>query len=152
YTGPAATASAPAPSQSAPPATAGTSAPSSARAPTSARSPAPASLAPTTCRSVAPIGPSASPRSHPCLPVDGATSPGPAGGGSILNRRYWVNLSPAVTPRAWGRRLRTPGPPPAPRFTPTCVGTTEISDAFNTSKTVHPHVRGDDMVAAGLGL
>ena len=48
-------------------------------------------------------------------------------------------------PRAWGR------PPPEQetslplRFTPTCVGTTHSPPASTAPRSVHPHVRGDDV-------
>ena len=49
-------------------------------------------------------------------------------------------------PRAWGRphpfyRWRTPH-----RFTPTCVGTTAAAATRRCCGTVHPHVRGDDVL------
>ena len=52
-------------------------------------------------------------------------------------------------PRAWGQPpAALPRPRPG-RFTPTCVGTTMISWTPVTAKSVHPHVRGDNMAAYG---
>ena len=51
-------------------------------------------------------------------------------------------------PRAWGRpdleRLQKRGD----RFTPTCVGTTTTIASSRAWTSVHPHVRGDDVVIA----
>ena len=47
-------------------------------------------------------------------------------------------------PRAWGRRSRQTLLRSSLRFTPTCVGTTVSLHSARTSRTVHPHVRGDD--------
>ena len=48
-------------------------------------------------------------------------------------------------PRAWGRRARGHSQRPRHRFTPTCVGTTEAQQQWLQPRTVHPHVRGDDI-------
>src|SRR5690606_3350618 len=53
-------------------------------------------------------------------------------------------------PRAWGRPPLDPIPRGAPRFTPTCVGTTTHLNARPRIHTVHPHVRGDDAYGADL--
>ena len=47
-------------------------------------------------------------------------------------------------PRAWGRRVLHGALARHQRFTPTCVGTTWPGPATRASRTVHPHVRGDD--------
>src|SRR5690606_14521974 len=65
------------------------------------------------------------------------------------NRRGAERGSP---PRAWGRPAagrgeRTPG-----RFTPTCVGTTAGGGAPRPRSAVHPHVRGDDIIAGAILL
>ena len=46
-------------------------------------------------------------------------------------------------PRVWGIRL--PGPPAEQprRFTPTCVGNTELGVQEGCAVTVHPHVCGE---------
>src|SRR6266511_398571 len=48
-------------------------------------------------------------------------------------------------PRAWGRLLRLLVGLFLPRFTPTCVGTTIRSQPAPITRSVHPHVRGDDV-------
>ena len=48
-------------------------------------------------------------------------------------------------PRAWGRRAGGLGPARPVRFTPTCVGTTLRRPGTRRWRTVHPHVRGDDI-------
>ena len=50
-------------------------------------------------------------------------------------------------PRAWGRRGHAVRRTPGLRFTPTCVGTTSTAGSRPSSRTVHPHVRGDDGLA-----
>ena len=66
----------------------------------------------------------------------------------------YVGLSPLADrgspPRAWGR-------PPAytefvgrQRFTPTCVGKTPSLVASYQSKSVHPHVRGEDFLTLSI--
>ena len=51
-------------------------------------------------------------------------------------------------PRAWGQRGPCPQTWPAPRFTPTCVGTTSRGQRSRHSSAVHPHVRGDNTAIA----
>ena len=52
-------------------------------------------------------------------------------------------------PRAWGR-LGSSDEQPAPlRFTPTCVGKTVSPATDSTPRSVHPHVRGEDLPAKG---
>jgi len=47
-------------------------------------------------------------------------------------------------PRAWGRRGQLVAEIVEERFTPTCVGTTQVPGFRAGGWTVHPHVRGDD--------
>ena len=47
-------------------------------------------------------------------------------------------------PRAWGRRNHTARQAASLRFTPTCVGTTDLRAGPRRGRSVHPHVRGDD--------
>ena len=47
-------------------------------------------------------------------------------------------------PRAWGQRHRLEDGPVLDRFTPTCVGTTPSTRRTGASRSVHPHVRGDN--------
>ena len=49
-------------------------------------------------------------------------------------------------PRAWGRRSRLRAVLSSVRFTPTCVGTTQPTRACVDATSVHPHVRGDDVI------
>src|SRR5690625_2405767 len=49
-------------------------------------------------------------------------------------------------PRAWGQRQGQHEPPPSRRYTPTCVGTTPPRRPGKTRRSVHPHVRGDNLV------
>ncbi len=56
------------------------------------------------------------------------------------------NASSGSPPRARGRRLpRRPGGPRG-RFTPACAGTTRCWRSARPCRTVHPRVRGDDLV------
>ena len=48
-------------------------------------------------------------------------------------------------PRAWGRRTWDVEQQRISRFTPTCVGKTSRSDARTGARSVHPHVRGEDL-------
>ena len=48
-------------------------------------------------------------------------------------------------PRAWGRRRQRVRRTGRIRFTPTCVGTTGLRRHTDAPRTVHPHVRGDDV-------
>src|SRR4051794_33185693 len=48
-------------------------------------------------------------------------------------------------PRAWGRHRTCGTDHRRGRFTPTCVGTTPHLWHGSPSRTVHPHVRGDDV-------
>ena len=49
-------------------------------------------------------------------------------------------------PRAWGQRADGPPTGAPPRFTPTCVGTTDHRSNGSWLSSVHPHVRGDNIV------
>src|SRR6266508_1332045 len=49
-------------------------------------------------------------------------------------------------PRAWGRLYVQRRSDAQRRFTPTCVGTISLSSACSSVVTVHPHVRGDDVI------
>ena len=69
-------------------------------------------------------------------------------GPAFILARSWAG-SP---PRAWGRRERDRAEAVAVRFTPTCVGTTRCSGLRVRSRSVHPHVRGDDLVLEGVAL
>ena len=48
-------------------------------------------------------------------------------------------------PRVWGRRAERASRGCAPRFTPTCVGTTAGPRGAWPAPSVHPHVCGDDL-------
>ncbi len=59
------------------------------------------------------------------------------------------NAAPAGSPpRAWGRDLRAPRGPPAPRFTPTRVGTSLHRLVAHRELPVHPHARGDELASS----
>ena len=47
-------------------------------------------------------------------------------------------------PRVWGKLLHSHSPPPASRFTPTCVGKTLPESIEITRLSVHPHVCGEN--------
>ena len=49
-------------------------------------------------------------------------------------------------PHAWGRRKSAPRLGCSTRFTPTCVGKTEVHVPYLHDFTVHPHMRGEDLV------
>ena len=51
-------------------------------------------------------------------------------------------------PHAWGQSSLHPRDGRLCRFTPTCVGTMLSSSGANLSPAVHPHMRGDNQVAA----
>ncbi len=53
-------------------------------------------------------------------------------------------------PRAWGRCGRKSFGRNFHRFTPTCVGTIASRSVLSSPPTVHPHVRGDDVLGRGL--
>ena len=53
-------------------------------------------------------------------------------------------------PRPWGRRASTLIGRFPVRFTPTPVGTTEITIVFQLLQSVHPHARGDDGINFAL--
>ncbi len=50
---------------------------------------------------------------------------------------------PGSPPRAWGQAHPAPQPAQSPRFTPTCVGTSQDRRLVLALEPVHPHVRGD---------
>ena len=54
------------------------------------------------------------------------------------------SASQGSPPRVWGRHNSPAYQNQAPRFTPTCVGTTRCSARRSTGRPVHPHVCGDD--------
>ena len=49
----------------------------------------------------------------------------------------------ASPPHAWGIPIQTTTPVMSPRFTPTCVGNTSSWPPAGSSRTVHPHMRGE---------
>src|SRR5690606_2727884 len=53
-------------------------------------------------------------------------------------------------PRAWGQQGPGCCGPRERRFTPTCVGTTARRSAVGVVQPVHPHVRGDNVVAPDI--
>ncbi len=53
-------------------------------------------------------------------------------------------------PRAWGQRSCTRRERVVERFTPTCVGTTPPQSPCPRSASVHPHVRGDNIIDSRL--
>jgi len=53
-------------------------------------------------------------------------------------------------PRAWGQPVSRGSGREIPRFTPTCVGTTDAGFLAATSNSVHPHVRGDNTDPIGV--
>ena len=63
-------------------------------------------------------------------------------------QRFWVRFI-GSPPRAWGRRPRLVPDPRRARFTPTCVGKTWQRPTSTAPRTVHPHVRGEDLSALG---
>ena len=52
-------------------------------------------------------------------------------------------------PHAWGQHCLGCPPAFASRFTPTCVGTTRRKSAENSLTSVHPHMRGDNLLREG---
>src|SRR5690606_12600160 len=60
----------------------------------------------------------------------------------------WRRLPPGSPPRAWGRPTDLNAQRALGRFTPTCVGTTAAFAESARAFAVHPHVRGDDGLAA----
>ena len=61
------------------------------------------------------------------------------------------SVLPAVgsPPRAWGRRDQYRMADTVNRFTPTCVGTARPKCRSASTASVHPHVRGDGLMAIG---
>ncbi len=47
-------------------------------------------------------------------------------------------------PPAWGRHAVTEDEPASKRFTPTCVGQTQLAADRQSARAVHPHLRGAD--------
>src|SRR5437763_834689 len=59
-----------------------------------------------------------------------------------------ANAQHGSPPRTWGRpRTRRLQSEPQRRFTPTHVGKTTLPDATVCTTAVHPHARGEDVVA-----
>src|SRR6266852_4631288 len=52
-------------------------------------------------------------------------------------------------PRAWGSRFCTPLLPPRTRFTPTRVGKSRANPDISRTPPVHPHARGEVVIAEG---
>jgi hypothetical protein len=55
-------------------------------------------------------------------------------------------------PRAWGQLIQDVLNFKWKRFTPTCVGTTSRGQSALFPNTVHPHVRGDNVIHQGLQI
>ena len=53
-------------------------------------------------------------------------------------------VSAGSPPHAWGRRGAVAAALRVRRFTPTCVGKTQVSSSQSISLSVHPHMRGED--------
>ncbi len=63
------------------------------------------------------------------------------------SRQHWPHISYAGSPpRAWGQWTLGPLGPLWTRFTPTCVGTIVAPQTLRQSYSVHPHVRGDNVI------
>ncbi len=54
---------------------------------------------------------------------------------------------PGSPPRAWGKLAKHVLFKPGPRFTPTCVGKINYTSAYFAVCTVHPHVRGENIIS-----
>ena len=54
-------------------------------------------------------------------------------------------------PRAWGQSEQQQAPYDHPRFTPTGVGTIARGDVVVCNDSVHPHGRGDNLIAPQVG-
>ena len=67
--------------------------------------------------------------------------------GGLLAR---ANINAGSPPRAWGQHTAARRRTVAGRFTPTCVGTTLGAGAARSWPTVHPHVRGDNLILIRL--
>src|SRR5262249_33222640 len=64
---------------------------------------------------------------------------------------HWLSrCSHGSPPRAWGRRRPPAARTAGWRFTPTCVGKTATTSWPCCLPAVHPHVRGEDAMAAAL--
>src|SRR5690606_38468930 len=63
-----------------------------------------------------------------------------------------INGAAGSPPHAWGRRPRCLVESGRIRFTPTCVGTTPALPQEAGQESVHPHMRGDDVLAIGAEL
>ncbi len=57
------------------------------------------------------------------------------------------STTPGSPPRAWGQEGCVDGLDERRRFTPTCVGTGRRTRSSTTTESVHPHVRGDRVLA-----
>ncbi len=55
-------------------------------------------------------------------------------------------------PRVWGQLGGGTGRFKLPRFTPTCVGTTQANNVYRRSSTVHPHVCGDNHASIAVAV
>ena len=67
--------------------------------------------------------------------------------GDGLTSKYSFASLTGSPPRAWGRPLAEQDRGAVLRFTPTCVGTARFPKIAPASNPVHPHVRGDGVVA-----
>src|SRR5690606_28133692 len=68
--------------------------------------------------------------------------------GDNARRNVPAQVLDGSPPRTWGQRPR-PGPGRSPRrFTPTHVGTTVTTPPILAAVSVHPHARGDNVIAA----
>ncbi len=72
--------------------------------------------------------------------------------GTTNGRRAPGIRLPGSPPRAWGQHSALTPRETARRFTPTRVGTTTRFRCSSATCAVHPHARGDNIAAAGLGI
>ena len=65
---------------------------------------------------------------------------------------YPIVRSAGSSPRAWGIHSSANSPSHTVRFIPTCVGNTITSHGATVGAPVHPHVRGEYILTAGVRL
>ena len=65
--------------------------------------------------------------------------------GDNSSGRVHIGVLPGSPPRAWGQLSLLSVYAGVKRFTPTCVGTISGDIARHSPRTVHPHVRGDNI-------
>src|SRR2546421_708821 len=72
--------------------------------------------------------------------------PPPHAWGQLMGR-VRIAVAARSTPTCWGQHVGRQDYRDTQRSTPTCVGTTSPAPPGSAGKTVHPHMRGDNLAA-----